>query len=283
MQKPIKVSMHNHSTFSDGTDTLEDMLEYAYGAGLTHYTISDHSYNTIDNDWNNMTPELYERYLKEASAMKKRYEGRMDVFISMEMEYITSLGISTCYADDLLPKLDYVIGGVHDIGKDGRFMAVDYTRDLFTDGIRDIFDGNVKSAVECYYETYVEMIKTLKPQQGAHFDLIKKNDLNSELFNRESQWYTDLVFDCIDVISTTDTVMEVNTGGVARYSDKCFYSDEKIIKRFREKGIAVTIAADAHSKSMIDSFYGMAVERLKVGGYDEIAVPSHDGWKLLGL
>lgn len=43
----LLVSMHNHSAFSNGSASLEEMLAYAYAHAVTHYAVTDHSYNDV--------------------------------------------------------------------------------------------------------------------------------------------------------------------------------------------------------------------------------------------
>lgn len=267
-----KVSMHNHSNFSDGKNTPEEMLLRAIKEGFTHYTFSDHSFNAFDWQWGAMRKEQYPDYMQSVLALKEKYKEQINVFVSMEAEYVPQHGISTAGLEAYLPQFDYILGGVHMVGKDGYYFGVDEYREKFEQGLEQVYGGDMRKLTEAYFSVYLSMIHTLKPHMSTHFDLVKKNNLDEQYFPMHIKWYRDLVADCIDAISKTDTVVEVNTGGIMRYGAKCLYSDDWVLRLFFEKHVPMTISSDAHNVEMIGSCYEIARSALKRAGYTKIHV-----------
>ena len=64
----ITASLHNHSTFSDGADSPQEVIDRAFDSGITHFTISDHDthqmlsprhMSEIINRWRGLNRETY--------------------------------------------------------------------------------------------------------------------------------------------------------------------------------------------------------------------------------
>jgi histidinol-phosphatase (PHP family) len=71
--------------------------------------------------------------------------------------------------------LDYTIGSVHLVrnANDDRLWFIDGSKvESYDDGLKNIFQGDVRLAVTSYYEQLKRMILSQKPDIIGHFDKI---------------------------------------------------------------------------------------------------------------
>jgi len=105
----IKGDLHSHTNFSDGVDTLEDMVETAKKIGYEYIGITDHA------------PSIQSRglgtVLKIISDTRKKIDeinssqNDIKVFFGYEVNILVDNSLSL--PDDILKNLDYVIAGIH--------------------------------------------------------------------------------------------------------------------------------------------------------------------------
>jgi len=104
----IKGVFHNHTTYSDGANTLEEMALAAKALGLEYLGLGDHSQSlTIANG---MPPERLLKQMKEIDALNKKLDG-IRLFKGSEVDILQDGSLD--YDDELLGKLDYVVASVH--------------------------------------------------------------------------------------------------------------------------------------------------------------------------
>lgn len=104
----IKGILHAHSTWSDGTHSLEEMAKYAIAQGWAYLGISDHSQSAF-----------YAGGLKESEVRKQHEEiDRLNaqlapfrIFKGIESDILTDGRLD--YPDDILQMFDFVIASVH--------------------------------------------------------------------------------------------------------------------------------------------------------------------------
>ena len=65
-----KISLHNHSNYSDGKNTLEEMCLSACEKGFSQFGLSDHVF-CYDFDDSTLKAENYEKYIESANLIKK--------------------------------------------------------------------------------------------------------------------------------------------------------------------------------------------------------------------
>ncbi len=104
----IRGTFHVHTTFSDGRNTVLEMLTAAHGRGWEYVGISDHSKAAY------YAGGLTEEQLKEQHAEIRRHEGSvkpMRVFRGSEVDILSDGTMD--YGDKILSKFDFVIASVH--------------------------------------------------------------------------------------------------------------------------------------------------------------------------
>jgi DNA polymerase (family X) len=104
----IRGTFHVHTTFSDGRNTMLEMLTAARGRGWEYVGISDHSKAAY------YAGGLTEAQLDEQHAEIRRHEGSvkpMRVFRGSEVDILTDGTMD--YGDAILSRFDFVIASVH--------------------------------------------------------------------------------------------------------------------------------------------------------------------------
>ncbi|MDA0179197.1 DNA polymerase/3'-5' exonuclease PolX [Solirubrobacter phytolaccae] len=104
----MRGDLHCHTTLSDGRNTLEEMVAAAQQLGYEYLAITDHS--ASHGFGNHVTPEALEARIDEIAALNERLDG-FTVLAGTESNILPDGSLD--YPDELLQRLDWVIGSVH--------------------------------------------------------------------------------------------------------------------------------------------------------------------------
>ncbi len=99
---------HVHSTYSDGSDSLEDLVRACLAAGYDYLGISDHSQSAFYAG--GLKEDDLKRQREEIFILRDKYPG-LSIFCGIESD-IRADG-SLDYPDQVLEQLDFVIASVH--------------------------------------------------------------------------------------------------------------------------------------------------------------------------
>ncbi len=103
----IRGVFHVHSTWSDGTATLEEMIAEAERLGLDYVGISDHSQTAAYA--HGMEPNRVRDQEKEIEKLRKRFKIR--IFWGIESDILADGSLD--YQDGILERFDFVIASIH--------------------------------------------------------------------------------------------------------------------------------------------------------------------------
>lgn len=279
----LKFNYHSHTDYCDGFSTAEDMIKSAIEKGFNYYGVSSHAPLPFDTDWTMKEKDL-NQYIDEINYLKQKYKDRITVLLGLEIDYLQD-SESTLVKDGLLSGIDYIIGSVHFLGKlkDATRWTVDYDKREFEKGIRESFDGDAKTAIKTYYKLIGDMAVVMKPDIIAHLDLIKKNNSGNYFFDESETWYVETVRNCLKRISKTSSIIEINTGGVARGYMTEFYPSDWILKEVLDMKIPVTISSDSHKSEDVAFGFNDAVLKLDVMGFEKVNYLTENGWQEIDI
>ncbi|MFH0797927.1 MAG: DNA polymerase/3'-5' exonuclease PolX [Candidatus Woesearchaeota archaeon] len=106
--KDIKGDLHMHTNYSDGSDSVEDMIKAAKALGYEYIAITDHSRSeTIAHG---LKVDRLLEYNKDIKRIASKFKG-IKVFTGSEVNILADGTLD--YDDGTLKKLDFVIGSVH--------------------------------------------------------------------------------------------------------------------------------------------------------------------------
>lgn len=258
----IKSTVHSHSVFCDGKNTLAEMAAAAYDSGLKCIGFSSHSYTEHDDF--GMKYSLMAEYVEEIQRLKTVYQGKMDVLCGLELDAIT---VKIPESE----RLDYIIGSLHSVrGNGDAYYCVDGNIKRFEENIKVGFDASFEKMYEAYYEQFAEFICNACPDIAGHFDLVTKYNERYGYFDAESPRYKIAALTALDVALEQGTVIEVNTGAMTRGYRTKPYPAEFLLKRILERNGRVIITTDTHSASTLTSYADEAEEYLRSAGFSSV-------------
>lgn len=267
---------HTHSYFCDGSGEPESYVKRALESGFCAIGFSSHAPVGFENTFALKKDKIMD-YLKNIEYLKWKYNGIIDIYSGLEVDYFKDTELMTDIGN---LNLDYIIGSVHFIKheKSGKYLGIDCSKEECSKIIDDNYNGNGKMYVLEYYRLVRDMVKYLKPSIIGHLDLLKKNNKNNIYFNENEKWYRDEVEKTLEVIAEAGSILEVNTGGMSRKYINTTYPGPWILKIARHMNIPVALSSDAHSPEFINAYFNDAADMLKKTGYTEISILKNDVW-----
>lgn len=233
----IKQDLHTHSVFSDGNNTIEEIVKSAIALNLDTIGISDHSYTEFDTSYC-IKKEMIPDYLSEINSLKNKYKGIIDVKCGIEQDYY-----STCDTSDF----DYIIGSVHYIKVNEDYIPVDESAEILLSAVSNHFNGDIYSLVELYFETVSDVVNKTNADIIGHFDLITKFNENNKLFDEYNERYICAYKKAADTLLKTGKVFEINTGAISRGYRTSPYPSSDIYRYLKNKGAKFILSSDSHS------------------------------------
>lgn len=106
----LRGTFHNHTTESDGKNTLEEMAAAAHELGLEYLGIADHSKSSFQA--NGLSEERLMNQVAAIEKLNRKYqEEGFKVLSGVECDILK--GGELDYEDSVLAKLDYVVASIH--------------------------------------------------------------------------------------------------------------------------------------------------------------------------
>ena len=279
---PLFCSIHNHTTFCDGKDDIESMCRAAYEKKLYSIGFSSHapSEKQLGREifWN-LKEENISNYINEVRAAKERWNGKINVFLGLEVDYVKGKR-SSLDSDITSMNLDYIIGSVHYIcpGFKGKaicsgacaecgkhsdeLIIIDDSMEEFCKGLNDGYGKDAEKLMNNYYDAILEMIELGGFDILGHVDLLKKNTINRNLWLKDNEIKRQR--EVAEAVSKKNITIEVNTGGINRKNINEVYPSLTFLRIIKEFNIPVVITSDAHNINDINGNYNTAVETLKM-------------------
>lgn len=269
-----KQNLHIHSTYADGKDAPEQMILEAIRRGFDSIGFSEHSYMRYSDYPYQMTPEQTEDYRAEIATLKEKYKGTIDIFCGIEYEMFSQLP---------LYGFDYLIGSVHYLEFEGRFLGFDRGLDETIAYVRENFGGDGLQFSKRYFETLCQL-----PEKGnfdilGHFDLNTKNNEKGQFIDTSCREYLHAGFEAIHALKGKIPLFEVNTGAIARGYRTSPYPQMEFLKEFRSCGYGAVITSDCHDKNVIDCYFEEAAQLLEEAGFTTKWILTDDGFREVAL
>lgn len=108
----LKGSLHNHSTWSDGRQTLDEIVETMMGLGLSYWAVTDHSQASFQA--HGLRPERLREQIVAIREINRRLEGEgvdFRLLTGTEVDILASGELD--FDDELLAELEVVVASVH--------------------------------------------------------------------------------------------------------------------------------------------------------------------------
>jgi len=105
----LRGTFHNHTTASDGKNTLGEMAEAARELGLQYLGIADHSKSSFQA--NGLDEDRLLAQLDEIDSLNQELGGGFKLFAGTECDILKDGSLD--FEDEILEQLDYVVASVH--------------------------------------------------------------------------------------------------------------------------------------------------------------------------
>ncbi len=241
----MKKDYHVHSTYSDGKDAPEELVLTAIERNMTEIGFSDHSYTFFDESYC-IQKDKITSYIEEIASLKEKYRKKIKIFCGIEQDY---------YSDEPTDAYDYVIGSVHYIKIDGKYIPVDENVQILLDAVQKHFGGDVYALIDKYYETVSNVVSKTGADIIGHFDLISKFNEKTPFFDESDGRYISAYQKAADKLIKTGKTFEINVGAMSRGKKSVPYPSPDIQKYLKEHGAKFIIAGDVHNKDFLGKDY----------------------------
>lgn len=260
-----KFNYHTHTAYCDGIDAPRAYIEKAIELGFLSLGFSAHAPIKEENSFSLQMSEA-PLYVSEIRSLQHEYADRIEILLSLEMDYTPPYTFPFAELKEKFG-LDYTIGAIHLVKSSENLWFIDGSKlDSYDKGLQKCFEGDIKKGVKAYFSQINEMIEIEKPTILGHFDKITMNN-KGRYFSKQDKWYCDLVQESIELLSKTDTIVEVNTRGLYKGRSDDFFPSKDIIKQLKTAKIPITISIDAHNAEELGKGFDSAYEYLDTLGY----------------
>ncbi len=299
---------HSHSHYCDGKGSPEEQVQGALAQGLRAFGFSSHCPVPFENQWS-MKAERLADYLAETQALKIKYEGQIELYVGLEVDFIPETppptppqlgrGEVTLFALEgkeldgrsgvppplgigpkNFPMLDYCVGSVHYVGLNqfGQPWEIDGSSVEFLECLDTLYGGDIRTVIQKYYAIIRQMVETDPPQIMGHLDKIKMHNAARYLFDESESWYVEEVEQTLQTLAKAGIITEINTRGNYK-RDLELYPSPWIISRMKELNLPICINSDSHRPEEITASYPLAFQTAKAAGYDEVRVLLEGKWQ----
>lgn len=266
-----KFSYHTHTNFSDGKNSVEDMIEQAVKLGWEEIGISDHMivHKNInrqkldlkslpfDNSdiYHENFKDVYESFQRHAEKIRKISNGYpIKVKVGYEVDFFNYEGWFEAFKDFILQiDHDYLISGNHFLmspdGEDVYDMS--YLNCLGTKVLPDGLETYLKK----HFDTMRQAVESKMFLFLAHIDYVRRlqETQNYPMRNEKEA--------VLNALSRTGTGCELSTKGLRKSSD--FYPTGDILEDLVVKKVQIVISDDAHNVSELGYSFERAEKLLE--------------------
>ena len=182
--------------------------------------------------------QLYDDFIVEATRLRDKYSGQIDILIGFESEWMGTPLHDTVkeaetsnieYIQKIKEKhcntLDFFIGSVHHVHR----IPIDYSRELYLKA-RDVAssvdrrrtgdhgpDGSSDDVLfKEYFDSQYDMLRTLKPLVVGHFDLIRLySDRPDEPLRTSAELWKHVMRN-LEFIANYGGILEINSSSLRK-------------------------------------------------------------------
>lgn len=250
---------HSHTTFCDGKNTPEEMVQKAIELKCPEFGFSGHSpIYEVPTQW---AIKDEAGYIKEITRLKEKYKGTIDIFMGLEQDLLSNISKY---------KYDYLIGAVHYVPKGNLYLPVDASSDKMVNFVNSQYKGDVYEYCEDYYSLMEKVYEKTKCNIIAHFDLVTKFNEINKLIDTSEKRYIKAANKALDVLLKTDAIFEINTGAISRGYRTEAYPEKWMIDKIANANKKFVINSDTHSCDTIDCKFDEVKKYLDDKGYEYI-------------
>ena len=264
-------NLHTHTTFCDGKDTPEEMVQQAIAKGFDSLGFSMHSYVPCSGIGSHAALESYRR---EILRLKQVYGHKIKIYLGLEYDIFSDHGPEG---------YEYTIASVHCLKCNGVCYDFDQKLEGTLQFIQTHFRGDAMAFAKSYYETVASVAQYGSFDILGHFDLITKNNELGQFLDVQDPVYLGYAKEAIHALKGKIPLFEVNTGCIARGYRHAPYPQRELLQEFKDCGFGAVITSDCHKKEFLDCAFPQAKQWLQDAGFTCVYVLTDEGFAPVAL
>ena len=256
----ILEDFHMHTTFCDGANTPEEMVQAAIRLGMKRIGFSAHAPVVTDDSDFAMKKADAPLYRAEIARLKEAYADQIQILCGIEQDL---------FAAPMDGAYDYVIGSLHSVEGNGRVYEVDASPQEFQRAIDEGFGGDAYALCENYFQRMATVCEVLHPHIIGHFDLLTKFNEKHHFFDESHPRYIAAWQGALDQLLPYKVPFEINSGAMSRGWRTAPYPAKPILEYIFQKGGRVVLNSDSHSARTIAHRFDLSEEIARETGFLE--------------
>lgn len=257
-------NFHTHTLFCDGKDTPGEMVLTALEKGFSALGFSGHGHTPFDERY---CMKDTAGYIADVNRLKEAYRGKIDILLGIEEDALAPVDRSP---------FAYRIGSCHYLCVEGEYYALDSGREHLLRCL-DRFGGDPIALAECYFDTFCSYIRRHRPEIIGHFDLITKFDEADAPIFSDNAAYRRLAARAAEEIARSGSLIEVNTGAMARGLRTSPYPAVEILRVLRQADAPLILSSDCHDAKNLDFGFAEARAMLRSLGFRRLFTLTETG------
>lgn len=241
---PLLANYHTHTSFCDGRDAPEEVIQYALELGFFALGFSGHMDADIHMD--------QEKYYEEIHRLQDKYKDQIEILCGIELDNL--------YDPAAGQGADYVIGSTHflDLPMD-KPASVDNSAEMLVKMAHDYYGGDYYRLSRDYYDLSAKVYDRLHCDFVGHFDLITRFNDQLHFLDESSPTYYKPALEAMEYLVGQGVPFEINCGAVNRNRKRDFYPNRFLLKALHDFGGEIIINSDAHEKERLNGAFDQAV------------------------
>ena len=259
---PLLANFHTHTTFCDGKNTAEEMVQQALALGFTQLGFSGH-----------MDPDIHmdiQAYFSEIRRLADIYSDRIEILCGVELDSLYDPGC----ADGA----DYIIGSTHFLDVPSEIpMSVDNTEKYMAHLANNFFAGDYYELAKAYYELEAQVYDRTHCDLIGHFDLVTRFNDEMHFLDENEPRYWIPALTAMEHLVKQGIPFEINCGAVNRNRKRELYPNRFLLRHLREFGGEIFINSDAHQRELLDGGFDIAVRTAIECGFTHVNIFTKEG------
>lgn len=237
----ILSDLHVHTSFCDGENSPEEIVRFAAERGMRYIGFSAHSNTPFDESYC-IKKCAVNSYIDEINRLKNKYKDKIHILCGMEADYFSPV---------CKKKFDYLIGSVHYVLKNGKYLPIDESPQIFAEIVSGAYGGNVFALIEDYFNLAANVLEKTSADIIGHFDLISKFNEGNAFFDEKSEKYGGIWKKAAERLAAFGKPFEINTGAISRGYRSEAYPSVDMLKFIKSLGGSFILSSDSHKKESL--------------------------------
>lgn len=266
----LRSNAHCHTTFCDGKNTPEEMIQAALERDFVSLGFSIHGWTPYEPTPVNMEKEA--EYRAELRRLREKYRGQIEILIGAERDYLYERDFSG---------YEYLIDSAHCLLREGEYLFVDRSEACTAENVRRFFGGDYYAYCRAYFAQEAELCSRSDAAFIGHIDLVRKFNAGNKHFDEDDPRYLAPALEAAEIAVRRGLPIEMNSGAINRGYQTTPYPGPALLRRIRELGGEIIINSDAHRADHLDGGFETCIQaaracgfdhalRLRTGGFEEV-------------